>query len=141
MLFVVVTLCVFIMLCYFFVSWFFCCLVASILVFIFVLSIVLFAAFFFSSRRRHTRYIGDWSSDVCSSDLGGHLLLHHRTFEPVDAARVAGVGGARFSRLGARRVPGERVVQRHDRDAGGGHVRSEERRVGKECRTRGSAYH
>src|SRR5437762_10670477 len=24
---------------------------------------------FFSSRRRHTRYIGDWSSDVCSSDL------------------------------------------------------------------------
>src|SRR5436189_4867401 len=26
-------------------------------------------AFFFSSRRRHTRYIVDWSSDVCSSDL------------------------------------------------------------------------
>jgi len=24
---------------------------------------------FFSSRRRHTSYIGDWSSDVCSSDL------------------------------------------------------------------------
>src|SRR5437763_3718274 len=30
-----------------------------------------FFFFFFSSRRRHTRYIGDWSSDVCSSDLGG----------------------------------------------------------------------
>src|SRR5437762_10299827 len=29
-----------------------------------------FYFFFFSSRRRHTRYIGDWSSDVCSSDLG-----------------------------------------------------------------------
>src|SRR5437762_6626233 len=29
----------------------------------------LFSFFFFSSRRRHTRYIGDWSSDVCSSDL------------------------------------------------------------------------
>src|SRR5437879_9288088 len=28
-----------------------------------------FFLFFFSSRRRHTRYIGDWSSDVCSSDL------------------------------------------------------------------------
>src|SRR5437762_7271076 len=28
-----------------------------------------FVFFFFSSRRRHTRYIGDWSSDVCSSDL------------------------------------------------------------------------
>src|SRR5437867_13438360 len=26
--------------------------------------------FFFSSRRRHTRSYGDWSSDVCSSDLG-----------------------------------------------------------------------
>src|SRR5437762_8498381 len=31
--------------------------------------IVVFFFFFFSSRRRHTRYIGDWSSDVCSSDL------------------------------------------------------------------------
>src|SRR6266487_5989255 len=27
-------------------------------------------SFFFSSRRRHTRWTGDWSSDVCSSDLG-----------------------------------------------------------------------
>src|SRR5437762_11188432 len=27
--------------------------------------------YFISSRRWHTRYIGDWSSDVCSSDLGG----------------------------------------------------------------------
>src|SRR5256885_3912330 len=27
--------------------------------------------FFFSSRRRHTRLQGDWSSDVCSSDLRG----------------------------------------------------------------------
>src|SRR2546426_1324973 len=27
--------------------------------------------FFFSSRRRHTRLQGDWSSDVCSSDLLG----------------------------------------------------------------------
>src|SRR5256885_8075143 len=28
-----------------------------------------YAKFFFSSRRRHTRLQGDWSSDVCSSDL------------------------------------------------------------------------
>src|SRR4051794_34855942 len=27
------------------------------------------SGFFFSSRRRHTRWTGDWSSDVCSSDL------------------------------------------------------------------------
>src|SRR5437879_4360711 len=29
----------------------------------------IFFFFFFSSRRRHTRYIGDWSSDVCSSPI------------------------------------------------------------------------
>src|SRR5256885_11321448 len=29
--------------------------------------------FFFSSRRRHTRLQGDWSSDVCSSDLSQSL--------------------------------------------------------------------
>src|SRR5256885_9007466 len=31
--------------------------------------------FFFSSRRRHTRLQGDWSSDVCSSDLGKGLAF------------------------------------------------------------------
>src|SRR5256885_11902009 len=31
--------------------------------------------FFFSSRRRHTRLQGDWSSDVCSSDLGSSLPM------------------------------------------------------------------
>src|SRR6266853_5058038 len=30
--------------------------------------------FFFSSRRRHTRFDCDWSSDVCSSDLGDQYL-------------------------------------------------------------------
>src|SRR5205807_7602901 len=34
--------------------------------------------FFFSSRRRHTRLQGDWSSDVCSSDLSGSALKHSR---------------------------------------------------------------
>src|SRR3712207_7967115 len=34
------------------------------------LEVVLNLWFFFSSRRRHTRYWRDWSSDVCSSDLG-----------------------------------------------------------------------
>src|ERR1039457_6166501 len=33
---------------------------------------------FFSSRRRHTRLQGDWSSDVCSSDLSRHLPRRHR---------------------------------------------------------------
>src|SRR6266446_10105133 len=37
------------------------------------------SSFFFSSRRRHTILQGDWSSDVCSSDLrkGGEAAQHH----------------------------------------------------------------
>src|SRR6266850_5996711 len=31
--------------------------------------------FFFSSRRRHTSLQGDWSSDVCSSDLGARFAV------------------------------------------------------------------
>src|SRR5436189_2414455 len=38
--------------------------------------------FFFSSRRRHRRYIGDWSSDVCSSDL---VELCRAPFGPLGA--------------------------------------------------------
>src|SRR5690242_3433131 len=34
-----------------------------------------FFFFFFSSRRRHTRLTCDWSSDVCSSDLDGDVLV------------------------------------------------------------------
>src|SRR6266496_996635 len=36
-------------------------------------------SFFFSSRRRHTRSLRDWSSDVCSSDLGADVVLHSTT--------------------------------------------------------------
>src|SRR3712207_6936275 len=41
--------------------------------------------FFFSSRRRHTRYWRDWSSDVCSSDLGMGLapILVERIYETI----------------------------------------------------------
>src|ERR1039457_7382315 len=42
-----------------------------------------FFFFFFSSRRRHTRLQGDWSSDVCSSDLATipyHLYIPHHPF-------------------------------------------------------------
>src|SRR5437879_4440089 len=44
-----------------------------------------FFFFFFSSRRRHTRYIGDWSSDVCSSDL----TVDVQAFDPKFAQAVA----------------------------------------------------
>src|SRR5450755_4733116 len=39
----------------------------------FMVSVELSQYFFFSSRIRHTRWTGDWSSDVCSSDL--HIAL------------------------------------------------------------------
>src|SRR5256885_17179249 len=59
--------------------------------------------FFFSSRRRHTRLQGDWSSDVCSSDLV--------TMERPTAARAAAAGSsvsctseASFGRSEERRV-------------------------------------
>src|SRR2546430_12895457 len=41
--------------------------------------------FFFSSRRRHTRFDCAWSSDVCSSDLGGdaELTLARGAAEPL----------------------------------------------------------
>src|SRR5207248_5945586 len=42
---------------------------------------------FFSSRRRHTRSYGDWSSDVCSSDLS--WLWTSAAFQP-HVQRIAG---------------------------------------------------
>src|SRR5437879_10060875 len=48
--------------------------------------------FFFSSRRRHTRYIGDWSSDVCSSDLRQLVLV------------VIAFTAARFVAMGFNRI-------------------------------------
>src|SRR5438445_9394408 len=80
--------------------------------------------FFFSSRRRHTRYWRDWSSDVCSSDLEHPDVsivypVHPNPLvtEPVRAA------------LGA--TPRIRLLPPVSYDE-----RSEERRVGKECRSR-----
>src|SRR6266513_3111811 len=78
--------------------------------FLLVMSVLLF--FFFSSRRRHTRSKRDWSSDVCSSDLDpGPKQRRHEGR--------------------ARGVPQGAPV-----DEAGGRSRSEERRVGKECRAR-----
>src|SRR5579863_2570220 len=50
--------------------------------------------FFFSSRRRHTRWTGDWSSDVCSSDLLGVRDLIHQAFEkPIELRRRREIDG------------------------------------------------
>src|SRR5207249_6072869 len=94
------------------------------------LSLLIFSTvFFFSSRRRHTRSKRDWSSDVCSSDLTDARPSGHRACR--SGAPPATWGGA----LG--RIPGARESWL-PRGAGG---RSEERRVGKECRWRRGAYH
>src|SRR6266487_4072187 len=47
--------------------------------------------FFFSSRRRHTRWTGDWSSDVCSSDLA-------ETFAKLPAVRQEELIAAYYGR-------------------------------------------
>src|SRR5437762_3188315 len=70
---------------------------------------------FFSSRRRHTRYIGDWSSDVCSSDLAQVLdePRHPRRVPQVERdralARVGRVEDRRDLRE-ERRAPAPRIV-------------------------------
>src|SRR5438477_12343186 len=75
--------------------------------------------FFFSSRRRHTRLTCDWSSDVCSSDLSleVHLLDYN-------------------GNLYGRNCIVEFVQRlRPEQTFPGIDDRSEERRVGKECRS------
>src|SRR3712207_8410739 len=93
--------------------------------------------FFFSSRRRHTRYWRDWSSDVCSSDLAGHA----GPTDPARASRGAGYRGEGDSRSAGGRPHG---LRRRDPSgvARGGRprARSEERRVGEECRSWGSPH-
>src|SRR5438034_10700937 len=79
-------------------------------------------SFFFSSRRRHTRSLCDWSSDVCSSDLmlpRDGLALPNGNFH-------AGVLTLALDSISS--TPASRS-------------RSEERRVGKECRSRWSPSH
>src|SRR5687768_17742350 len=96
--------------------------------------------FFFSSRRRHTRCSRDWSSDVCSSDLQNlftDFLEHgHRYNVPVIPMYDVGTNApeliAEFAALNAV----EKVLIGSSRRGVLHHMlkRSEERRVGKECR-------
>src|SRR5690348_18444417 len=91
------------------------------------MSFVVVYVFFFSSRRRHTRWTGDWSSDVCSSDLR--------------AARSTGLEGVRHLQGSGRGEPGAGQGVQGGQGHAGLDGRSEERRVGKECRSRWSPYH
>src|SRR3989442_10197638 len=95
--------------------------------------------FFFSSRRRHTRCGRDWSSDVCSSDLLQlqSLGLSNCRFQEGDASDLSKLEDDSFdlvvSIFGAMFAPKPFDVAKE--------MRSEERRVGKECRSRWSPYH
>src|SRR5260370_19342154 len=73
------------------------------------------------SRRRHTRFKCDWSSDVCSSDLLAHQDLPYEQLVEALQPRRSLEGSSLFQ-----------VMLNY---------RSEERRVGKECRSRWSPYH
>src|SRR5690348_17228457 len=53
-----------------------------------ICSVCIFFFFFFSSRRRHTRWTGDWSSDVCSSDLAYERTLDWLARTYVDALNI-----------------------------------------------------
>src|SRR2546422_3000785 len=95
-------------------------------------------SFFFSSRRRHTRCSRDWSSDVCSSDLAQEPAPEEEAARPpgVHGSGVTLVHTFKVGRLTCHTLDGGR--QHLD---GGAMFRSEERRVGKECRSRWSPYH
>src|SRR3712207_8204374 len=97
--------------------------------------------FFFSSRRRHTRYWRDWSSDVCSSDLcqskGSAIIscLEASFMNFLSSFSSSWLKTPGFTEINkgvpliANSFP-KRLL-----------YRSEERRVGKECRSRWSPYH
>src|SRR5438874_11920079 len=82
-----------------------------------VLFFVFWEMFFVSSRRRHTISLRDWSSDVCSSDLAVCVGEWVR--------RLSARGGEGLGPYRGRAI--RRPVHL---------IRSEERRVGKECRVR-----
>src|SRR3546814_8633295 len=110
-----------------------CCVVSIVyLVLVLIALFVLFCFFFFFKQKTaYEMRISDWSSDVCSSDL---------LEEKLASLRAMGIKFVNNTRVG-RDVS---LQELHERD-GFDVVRSEERRVGKECvstcRSRWSPYH
>src|SRR5256885_5420648 len=99
-----------------------------------------FCFFFFSSRRRHTRLQGDWSSDVCSSDLEQIRVMLANSLKGVIAQMLCRkIGGGRVAALEV--MFGVPAIANLIRESKIFQIRSEERRVGKECRSRWSPYH
>src|SRR5438105_13851090 len=85
--------------------------------------------FFFSSRRRHTRSTRDWSSDVCSSDL---YRLHELEYALKQSGCTGIVISPQFKTSNYTEMLYTLAPELKNSE------RSEERRVGKECRSRWS---
>src|SRR5688572_31698753 len=92
----------------------------------------LFFFFFFSSRRRHTRFDCDWSSDVCSSDLQEKYKDSKAAFDRQDFKHAAFGFKEMLDGLGDPDI----ILAASQSPLAD--LRSEERRVGKECRSRWS---
>src|SRR5690606_39891892 len=94
------------------------------------------SCFFFSSRRRHTRFSRDWSSDVCSSDLkrenGDKLVMEVQQHLGEDSVRCIAMDGTEGLTRGMEVVDTGKAIAMPT----GPQIRSEERRGGKECRSR-----
>src|SRR5207248_7330663 len=91
--------------------------------------------FFFSSRRRHTRSYGDWSSDVCSSDLEDQVNdLVARQIQVVNTrAGTLPLAGGTDTHPYLAKAPSTWIERTLLGIAKEFLLRSEERRVGKEC--------
>src|SRR5690606_41191555 len=98
---------------------------------------------FFSSRRRHTRFSRDWSSDVCSSDLNREISLEKQTEIHLFGEELMKELSKNilefYFQLGIRASHTDEPIHQVfcDYFTVTQH-RSEERRVGKECRYQGA---
>src|SRR5256885_10018761 len=73
------------------------------------------SVFFFSSRRRHTRLQGDWSSDVCSSDLSASRSSSLPDVPTMEEAGMPGFRTSTWYGLWAPKNTPQDVVQKLDR--------------------------
>src|SRR2546421_1762661 len=98
--------------------------------------------FFFSSRRRHTRSDRDWSSDVCSSDLSKKRMCIEEKLE-IGILRPTILQKPRMLLSRSSSLGLLPLLTHSNQTCAKPHheLRSEERRVGKECRSRWSPYH
>src|SRR3546814_20204730 len=102
--------------------------------------------FFFKQKTAYEMRISDWSSDVCSSDLGSKAAAPTREAIMVGEVRAVSWYAVSFQ-VGGRSTNDQTLLSQAARDdiwRVRQHARSEERRVGKECvstcRSRWSTY-